>query len=332
MRAHDYALKMNEWLIYQKNTKKSISTHLDFIAKRIHAEHSTLDHLATWYGEKSRLMQWLESAVILGTATLMGAIAGHAIFFSLIATLIYIPFVAFLSAHNTALMKKKQTLEANLTNIKQDQSEAIAEINTLDEKINAVVADTKEQLETLVQETTLIQEQTAEVAFEAALLMKSEEHIHTAGAALIECTETLNVTLEHATSAFDACQTALVEELSELKQAHSAVTSTTLALDETQCKLAEINRTFAETQEQLSFFSKSAQRALDTMTATPPQTLERPIARAENLLELANAAIKRHDDTLATTTEHSKELSQQAQLQIEEGDRPERARGNETNS
>ena len=56
MRANDYALKMNEWLIYQKNTKKSISAHLDFIEKRIHAEHSTLDHLATWYGEKSRLM------------------------------------------------------------------------------------------------------------------------------------------------------------------------------------------------------------------------------------------------------------------------------------
>ncbi len=321
MRANDYALKMNEWLIHQKNTKKSISAHLDFIAKRIHAEHSTLDHLATWYGEKSRLMQWLESAVILGTATLMGAIAGHAIFFSLIATLIYIPFVAFLSAHNTALMKKKQTLEANLTNIKQDQSEAIAEINTLDEKINAVVADTKEQLETLAQETTLIQEQTAEIATETALLMKSEEHIHTAGAALIECTQTLNVTLEHATSAYDACQNGIIEELGELKRAHSAVTSTTLALDETQCRLAEINRTFAASQEQLSFFSKSAQRAFDTITANPPQTLESPIARVESLLHITNAAIKRHDDTLATTTEHAKELSQQAQLQIEEGDR-----------
>lgn len=321
MRANDYALKMNEWLIYQKNTKKSISAHLNFIEKRIHAEHSTLDHLATWYGEKSRLMQWLESAVVLGTATLMGAIAGHAIFFSLIATLVYTPFVAFLSAHNTALMKKKQTLEANLTNIKQDQKDTIAEINTLDEKINAVVADTKEQLEALAQETTLIQEQTAEIATETALLIKSEERIHAAGAVLIECTETLNVTLEHAVSAFDACQNGIAEELSALKRAHSAVTSTTLALDETQCRLAQINQTFSASQEQLSFFSKTAQRAFDAITANPPQTLGSPIARVENLLHIANAAIKRHDDMLATTTEHSKELSQQAELQMEEGDR-----------
>ena len=160
-----------------------------------------------------------------------------------------------------------------------------------------------------------------EIATETALLMKSEEHIHTAGAALIECTQTLNVTLEHATSAYDACQNGIIEELGELKRAHSAVTSTTLALDETQCRLAEINRTFAASPEQLSFYSKSAQRAFDTITANPPQTLESPIARVESLLHITNAAIKRHDDTLATTTEHAKELSQQAQLQIEEGDR-----------
>lgn len=321
MPAQDHAQIINEWLIHQKITKKTPSARLDFIAQRIAAEQSTLDHIATWYGEKSRLMQWLETAIILGTATLIGAIAGHAIFFSMITTLIYIPCVSFLSAHHSALIKKKQTLDSNLTNIKQDQSDTIASLNTLDEKINAVVTDTKEQLETLAQGTRLIQEQTAEIASEAARLMKTEEHIHAAGATLMECTETLNVTLEQAASAYDACQTAITEELVALKRTHVAVTSTNRALDETQHKLAEINQTVAASQAQLSLFSKTAQRALNTITATPPQALEMPIARIERLIDSANDAIKRHDDHLATTALHSKALSHQAQSQMEEGDK-----------
>ena len=334
--------KLNDWLNHQKQSKTSLSADLDFIMQRIQAENSMLDELATWYGKKSWLTQCAESAVILGTAAFMGAIAGHAILFSLVASLIYIPFVSFLSAHHASLVRKKQKLESNITELKKDQEETIEHINSLDEKLNQSVVDFQEKTDALAKETALIQEQTTEVAIKAKQLINTHENIQSNAHALTQCVESFDSTLEKAIASFEACQQAISEESAAAQSTQEASTCTTLALYDSQKQLAKTNQEFADTHAKLSFFSKAAETALNAIIKqiTPPgikdahhqstskaiivrpaQTLEIPLKRLDSLIDTANVAIKRHDAYVAASASHSEKLSQQVKMQLEESDR-----------